>query len=387
MKRYNFTENQLYNISELRNIGVDNSTLLLLEKEKLIEKSGDSIKFVFIGSYYKKNDHFLVHPKYRNGSSCFFTTKETEIFHNCLLKFSNSIAAPLEEEDSHYKDIFFVVQDYCINGLLNSYHRISKNDWSNPSWERIFNQTPKIINTNLYWDNPISSSFTLSSQDIKKVHILSINFLLSQYPILKTFFTFLSSLPNFSAPSKEDLCFEIQKELNKTNLIREKRVLTSMYNIIKNQNLHNKGLLIGTKNPHFFFEQLCKRYTNDCSYMWSRYFPKATWLIKGNENKTSSHRPDIIFENNGKVYLYDAKYYDTNIHQPGIQDISKQILYKKCIQKIKGNSIIHNGFIFPSKNPEDHFSLETGEVRYDIFGEDEVIKVHHQYDIELFKNF
>lgn len=385
MKRYNFTENQQYNISDILNVGVDNSTLLLLEKEKLIEKSGNIIKFVFIGSYFKENEHILVHPKYR---SSFFTEKEIEIFHNSLLKFYNSLSKTPEEETSQYKDIFYVIQDFCVNGFLNRHQRIEKNDWSNPSWEKVFNQTPKFINNQLFWDNPISTSFSISNQEIKDIHLICVYYLLSNYPVLKSFYPFLQVTESISIPNREELCYRIHKELYKTNLAREVKVLTAIFNIMNKQTTENKGLLLGTKNVHFFFEQLCKKYTNDQSYIWSRYFPKATWSIKGNRGNTRSHRPDIIFEKDNMIYLYDAKYYNTNAHQPGIQDITKQILYKKCIQKIKGDNIlIHNGFIFPSEDSSDHFSLETGEINYDIFGTEEGIKVHHQYDIELFRNF
>ena len=382
MKRLNFFENKIYDIDILKTQGLD-SILVFLRENNIIKQINNQFQFVFIGSIYIKDFHILVHPKYRTKP---YTEQEIEIFHKSLIKFQHTVSLLEENYDIAWKDIYSVLRDFEINGLFKSYHKVYQNNWSNPSWEKMFQVSPCYINHIPYWEKPISNVTVISSEQIKELHIHMIQYLLQKFPAIKSLFPYLN-IPVPSNPIDVTLLkHRIQLELQKTLFSREQNIMKLVLKIINSQSA-SEGLIIGTKHSHVFWEQLCKNYLNDVSYKWIEQFPRAHWSIKEKEGQTFPHRPDIILEKEDSIYLYDAKYYNTDYHQPGIQDITKQILYERCIKSIKPDATIHNGFIFPSENPEDHFTNISGKITYNIFGIDTSIKTHHQYDIEIFKSF
>lgn len=380
MKQYNLIENVLYKSDQLESLGVDYSTLVFLTKNNIIEKINKKYTFKFIGSIFFNEKHIIILPKYRTKP---FNEYELSLFHNSLIKFNNTVSIfSTEQQGSNWSEVYEFILDYVKNGFFNRYEKTYNNDWSNPSWDKMFNQSPIYVNNNIFWKEPVSFNTTISSKSLEDLHKQIISFILYTFPIMKNFFPSLNIEKPSLAPNPNILSLLIQSELQRNTLSREKRMLQIANKLINGSKTCN-GLILGTKHVHSFWEQLLRNYLNDESYKWLSYFPKATWNIKNKEGNTAAHRPDIIIEREGNIYLYDAKYYDTKETQPGIQDITKQILYEKCLEFIAKGSTIYNGFIFPSDNPNDHYSIETGKIVYNIFA-NTTIYTHHQYDIELF---
>lgn len=383
MIRYNFIENRSYSFNQLETQGVDHSTLVFLQKNNIVEKKNQQYIFRFIGSIFINNSHLLIHPKYRNH---LFNEEEITLFHNALIKFNNTNELIDGELAGNWNDVYDILLDFKSNGYFESYKKTEKTDWSNPSWEKMMCQDPLIVNNTVYWNTPTSTATTISTEKLKMLHYHIIHFLLDTFPIMKSFFPHIIPHENSYRLDPSILSYKIKLELKNNLFTREQNILRKFLKIIKRKS-GTTGLIMGTKHVHIFWEQLCKQFLNDVSYKWIQHFPRAQWNIKGKIGQAAAHKPDIIMEINDRVYLFDAKYYHTSSHQPGIQDITKQILYAKCIKKIRGNADVHNGFLFPSENPNDYFSNASGEISYTVFESDFIIKTHHQYDIELFKHY
>lgn len=62
---------------------------------------------------------------------------------------------------------------------------------------------------------------------------------------------------------------------------------------------------------------------------------------------------DIIFEEEDKLYILDAKYYDLRTRRPGLKDLYKQLFYGVAFQYLLNlENLPENGFIFPILSPE-----------------------------------
>ena len=85
--------------------------------------------------------------------------------------------------------------------------------------------------------------------------------------------------------------------------------------------------------------------------------------------------PDIVVIKDGKLSIYDAKYYRIRLNEteavncPGVGDVTKQFLYEKAYANlIKNNGLVleENAFLFPSDENNDE---ELGSVTFPILNE------------------
>ncbi|RYY32743.1 MAG: LlaJI family restriction endonuclease, partial [Sphingobacteriaceae bacterium] len=185
----------------------------------------------------------------------------------------------------------------------------------------------------------------------------------------------------------EDLLTILHKQLNISYIDREVHLLKSLVYLIKKRAgcLEDDLSLYGTKNFAGVWESICKNVINS-TFEVNNIFPNPEWNILGSQYKSKGTLiPDIILEDeNGKVYLFDAKYYSLkyigNIAgEPGYKDIIKQFQYQQHIEE-KRKECISNAFLFPlndkdfislSNNPEvidlNESVVVIGSIKYDLF--------------------
>ncbi|MGN5650737.1 LlaJI family restriction endonuclease [Bacillus sp. Brlt_9] len=383
MKTITLKENQYYELESLKSQGLEEALVFLNENE-IIETKYQKICFKYIGSIFFNDIHIFVVPKYRKNN---FSSTELSLFYRAIMKFHNANKLLEETNNGVWDAVTEILQDFTENGYMKSYCKQFQSDWSNPNWDKMFNRSPVYCQNNApIWQSPISTKTTLNEGNLKNLHDSIILFILHTFPVMATFYPHLPHTYMPNAVLVDKLKMEVQEQLITTTFPREQNIFRKTLFVLDSI-YDSKCLLVGTKNPHIFWESICKCMLKDQSEKWLEYFPKATWKIKNVCGVTQTHRPDIITEVNGTTHIYDAKYYFTERTQPGIQDITKQILYEKCLRSIKSDMEICNAFVFPSETPTEQLDKISGVITFDAFDSNISINTHHQYDIDSFKQY
>ncbi|MED2737316.1 LlaJI family restriction endonuclease [Bacillus toyonensis] len=383
MKTITLKENKYYEIESLKAQGLEEA-LVFLNDNEIIETKYNKICFKYIGSIFFSDIHIFVIPKYRGKN---YSNTELSLFYKAIMKFRNTSKLLEEDNNGIWDAVTEILQDYTENGYMKSYSKQIECDWSNPNWDKMFNHTPLYCQNNApFWESPISTKTTLNEYSLKNLHDSIISFILHTFPVMTTFYPHLPHgyIPNTILVDK--LKTEVQEQLLITAFPREQQIFRKTLAVIDSI-CDSECLLVGTKNPHIFWESICKCILNDQSEKWLEYFPKANWHIKNTNGVTKTHKPDIITVIDGITHIYDAKYYFTERTQPGIQDITKQILYEKCLRNIQRDIEICNAFVFPSEIPSDQLEKATGVITFAAFDNAISINTHHQYDIDSFKQY
>lgn len=174
--------------------------------------------------------------------------------------------------------------------------------------------------------------------------------------------------------------FKIDLELRESFSERKINLLKLMKSILKEKvhSIYEDINIYGTKSYHSIWENVCQNVLGHDSTLRENIL-KPNWKSVNNEedNYRSSFIPDIVFEENDDLHIYDAKYYETEFDEkgklknsaPGIGDISKQFLYEESYRAyykeagIKKNRY-YNAFLFPTEEAQHSY---IGEVSFEIF--------------------
>lgn len=174
--------------------------------------------------------------------------------------------------------------------------------------------------------------------------------------------------------------FKIDLELRESFSERKINLLKLMRSILKEKvhSIYEDINIYGTKSYHSVWENICQNVLGHDSTL-IKNLTKPNWKSVNNEedNYSSSFIPDIVFEENNDLHIYDAKYYETEFDEkgklknsaPGIGDISKQFLYEESYRAyykkagIKKNRY-YNAFLFPTEETQHSY---IGEVSFEIF--------------------
>lgn len=174
--------------------------------------------------------------------------------------------------------------------------------------------------------------------------------------------------------------FKIDLELRESFSERKINLLKLMKSILKEKvhSIYEDINIYGTKSYHSIWESVCQNVLGHNSTLREK-IPKPIWKSVNNEkdNYSSSFIPDIVFEENDDLHIYDAKYYETEFDEkgklknsaPGIGDISKQFLYEESYRAYYKKVGVekkryYNAFLFPTEETQHSY---IGEVSFKIF--------------------
>lgn len=186
--------------------------------------------------------------------------------------------------------------------------------------------------------------------------------------------------------SKEYLTYSIKQEISQQFITRKQEVLHRMISYINRDNTQNsqeKISFVGTSSFNLVWEDVCSYVMEDSlnktlselglkpygdkksSDLLIDLIPKPKWkhLKSGKEHDAKKTlTPDLISVSNGKLSIYDAKYYKIHLNesgvsrQPGVGDVTKQYLYELAYKELaeENNLLIDkNAFIMPTDSSEE----------------------------------
>ena len=299
-----------------------------------------------------------------------------------------------------------LLQDYYENGLYSSDKVVIEENGSGEIlWEKSINEN------NVYFSNkiPVYLDFytvndVLNEEDIfRRLHRLIITKCCEEIKeileILAIPHVMISDerLENFG--NKEYIKYQLMQEITQQFVSRKQAILYKMITYIerKENNKSIEGIsFVGTNSFNLVWEDVCSCVMDNClnktlseiglksygdkktSDMLINLIPKPKWKhnksgIIHEAKKTLI--PDLISIHDGKLSIYDAKYYKIKLDQknlnnnPGIGDITKQYLYELSYRKLADKNkleIDRNAFLMPSDGDKEEV---LGIASIDIFSD------------------
>lgn len=336
---------------------------------EFISYKNNKARFNFVGLLAKDNEYFFIYPKYTKNADVDTNHDDFLEILSVIEKYhkTNLMANDIEDnEDLNPLNVaILIIKDFYENGIYtNTKDSFGLNDDNEICWEKTIDELDAFIIN----DTPIYLDFYTHTQVefdsfIKELHKAILDSIFTKYAdILKVLQISISNVDGVSLDSLGEVDYLIQRLENelKVQFITAKRyTLKLLINYLKSlkSNVLNADYL-GTKYFHNVWEDVCRAYLKGQK---NSIIQKPQWIIKGVKNEKDTLEPDILVGDKTSLKIYDAKYYDLDENTPSVNDIVKQIAYKKAYELEKYNVVL-NAFVTPSLNCE---SIENvGEVQF-----------------------
>lgn len=415
-----YSKRELLKCLEVNNEELE-EILKVLDEKKIIKRNNDKFQFVYVGIAIVKNKPIFILPKYINiknkDKQKLHLKKIIELLNEFTLRERldenniESIVFNEEKEENEFLSIIkFILDDYSEYGVYkNEIEAIELNGNGDINWDKTIEQIdPMVFNKQwIYADFITNKSIVDENKFITLIHGTILNECIN---ILKKYHLDLfincneevveKTLENLDEEDIEVLENEIDKEITVQFNDRKRRVLYAMKSYLNKRSGIGESdlILFGTRNFKWIWEVICGyvfknefvNYGKKSKYEVFNITPPK-WNINGSnvENKDTTDlemkknrlTPDIlrtiILPEGKKLLILDAKYYNIRfdlelgkvLGNPGIEDITKQYLYKVALKTyISKNTIgndVFNAFLFPTMEP----SNVQGYVKLDFMDE------------------
>jgi len=302
-----------------------------------------------------------------------------------------------------------LLQDYHENGIYsNDKTIVEENGFGEILWEKTINEQNVYFSdgTPVYLDLYTINNVINEEDLFRRLHRCIISRCSEEIKeileVLEIDQISLSSERIEDFGSKEYLTYEIKQELSQQFITRKQEVLHKMISYINRDNTQNsqeKISFVGTNSFNLVWEDVCAYVMEDSlnktlselslkpygdkksSDLLIDLIPKPKWkhLESGEEHEAKKTlTPDLISVSNGKLSIYDAKYYKIHLNesgvsrQPGVGDVTKQYLYELAYKELaKENNLLidKNAFIMPSDSSEEESIGIASIDLFSIYGE------------------
>ena len=303
----------------------------------------------------------------------------------------------------------YLLKDYLKNGIYHKRSKeVEKNSSGRISWEdTIAKADPYFINGKPVYADVYNKKKNIDRyNDISLIHKWAVTWSKSKYSKLLGYSNlalgndFLDDI-SYIGDSKY-LSSILEKELFRSYVDREINLLKVLKELVIRKEYHSQSCnlsLFGTMSFHVVWEKVCSYVFNNQKDEYN--LPKPVW--RNNQEEKNKKKeitpkktlvPDIIrtLDKKRVFYLIDAKYYSIKfkngdiINQPGVSDISKQLLYFKALkEQINRYNQSYNLFVFPKSDLKGFFDI-FGDVNMSFIGEKEV-KLIYLSDNKVFNYY
>lgn len=406
------TEDDYIPKDSIKNLMDDLSYEFLLEHQYLKGDPNGYVAFQYVGVITYMSNVICVLPKYYKDTNLSNEEKRAKFktVLRVLKKVQNSVLLPdskyLRSADDIISEIAvadYLLRDFIDHGIYQKRREeVLLNTSGEVNWDQTISALDPIISKGqpIYHDLYNYTNITEEFNVIAEVHKWAIKYCLRKYSdILEYNISFqedsVDELNNIADTAQ--LLGVIERELRVKYIDREINLLENLHKLIykKGKNLNSNFNIYGTGYFHTVWEQVCSYSFNNKKERYSKHIPKPAW--KNNEGRIvykDTIDPDVLATNNDETafFVLDAKYYNYQMHEspstalsgnPGVGDVSKQILYEKAFNHIE-ISEKHNVFLFPRLI--DSFFEIKGSVTFALLEGHEVFNVVVNPEI-LFESF
>ncbi|MBQ8517351.1 MAG: LlaJI family restriction endonuclease [Akkermansia sp.] len=347
--------------------------------------------------HFSENKSHLEHKVERqNGVADKLSTVMSVLrrYTNGKLKEALNCQNPVRSDD-YLSLLIYIVTDFAHNGVYrDDVYEERLNGRGRVLWHKTIQSTKPYIQGNkpCYMDLVVRRTIEDEENFFTRLHLKIVadcQHILDDIGLIKLF-----ALPRVDEIEEHNqdlgnvnyLEYCIHGELRNQFDSRRRHILLMMLNYLRCQtNHHHKALeeiVYGSTSFHAVWEEVCREVLGkDYRKEYRIAFPE--WQFVGHNEwfgPQDSLEPDIIIERKDSIWLFDAKYYHPRVNKgkvsqlPGVQDVTKQFLYQKDLQKNKENfKKIFNAFLMPmpdaySSECEGNISL-FARVSMPLFGD------------------
>jgi hypothetical protein len=309
------------------------------------------------------------------------STREQAIY--SLNDIDNSVA---------YGDLsvsLFLLEDYFQNGLYSHQQSIVEmNGDGEILWNKTVNESFAFFSDNrpIYIDYFNRRSVVEDDNFIKKLHevvlsniseTLELNGLLELLDLTSTNFT---DMQLTELGDVDYILYMIESELSREFNTRKQLLLKALYSYVSQKYEAERdefASLFGTNSFHGIWEKACANVLNDKldetigvlgleptgdntkNTKIKNIIDKPQWVLNNEDSfETATLIPDIITVVNGRLLIFDGKYYNLRFRtkkvagNPGVGDVTKQFLYALAYREFadKNNLETVNYFLMPTEN-------------------------------------
>lgn len=396
----------------IKNLMDDLSYEFLLEHQYLKLSPNGFIAFQYVGVITFSSNVICILPKYFKGIT--FSDDEKKAKFKTVLKVlkkvQNSVLLPDSKYLKNSGDIVseiavadYLLRDYIDYGIYQKRREeVLLNSSGEVNWDRTISTLDPVISRGkpIYHDLYNYSNITEEFNLIAEIHKWTVKYCLKKYSDI---LEYNLSFQEDSAEGLNDLgdtdhlLGVIERELRITYIDREINLLENLHKLIskKAKNLNTNFNIYGTGYFHTVWEQVCSYSFNNKKDLYSRNIPKPEWKnTEGIKVLKDTIDPDVVATNKEETlfFVLDAKYYNFRMHElpnttlsgnPGVGDVSKQILYEKAFKDVD-ISEKHNAFLFPGLI--DSFFEIKGSVTFALLEGHEIFNIVLNPEI-LFASF
>jgi hypothetical protein len=393
-------ENKYYIKESIKNLLSDDAYLFLLEHQYVKINSNGFMAFHYVGVISYGSTIICILPKfYADSDLTILEIKQKfRVVLRVLKKAGMSDVLPdsvyLNNTSEIVSEIGLadqLIRDYLDNGF---YQKIRKEVLLNTNGEVDWDKTISTLDPILSGKSPIyHDQFNYHTRTeefniIRELHKWVIKYCLSKYgDILDYNISFpedtYSSLSSFGVISH--ILALLDRELRVTYIDREIKLLKNIHRIVSKQSAKyvNELNIYGTGYFHVVWETVCSETFKNKKELFIHLIPKPKWHnLNGEEDAKDTIYPDTISINEGRTsfFVLDAKYYHLKIKEdpysvagnPGVGDVSKQILYEKAFISLPISNR-YNLLLFPGLI--DSFFEIKGFITFDLLPGHKVFNV------------
>jgi hypothetical protein len=380
-------ELQNYSSDELLSRGVHQDLIVQLLKENICNKSkyGKIYTIAFVGIITYNNYVLCILPKYVSKDITQLDKKQRIIqIIKVLKKYAQNIETQFEDANFLQQDINdtlisdlgladYLILDYLNYGIYQKERRElvlnteGEIDWQN-TIDKLSPYTSKKRPLYLEYYNTINVSEDINN--ISRIHKWALANSITKYAELLDY----SMEADLDADidiniigSNEFLLSLLEREIQSTYIDRDINLLKALHTVISRRYTSDckNFTLYGTAYFEHVWEKVCSTIFNNEYEFYKQYIHNPKWVsIDGHYVEKETFKPDIIrtFKSDSDKYflILDAKYYNIRFkdnelfNNPGVGDISKQLLYEKALEKASSGYNKENIFLFPSELNEDY---------------------------------
>lgn len=346
--------------------------LLSFMRTQGLLQSQDSSKASFTGILNVEDVIYIFMPKGFRGSRANNTLQNGRLLLSVLKKYvlsgRGSVVSVAERQDGvsgvPAATALELLQDYMRFGTYSSSQtEVSQNQAGKIEWNTVLNKLTPFLRKDC---RPIYTSIYtrrtnyFAENDVTLIHQAIIA------RLDKIFGWFYTDNQRGVAPELKDIdppynnekaIAIVRKELAQTYSDREIRLLNNIIKILSHNLLSNgaSDYYSGITNFQHVWEDICSQIYQDEKSRISRLVPIPAYLI-GNTIKSSeanTQRMDVIIEQDNKIAILDAKYYNFSQSKPSWSDLVKQFYYKRSLSAVLPSKRIENFFLAPEADAAD----------------------------------
>ncbi|MEC5238944.1 LlaJI family restriction endonuclease [Bacillus mycoides] len=350
-----FNEKYLYKLSAIPNAKE-------LIDRKICEDKGDSIIFNRTGVIMLKGIIYVIFP-------CGYRVSELYYDIQVLLDLFDRLANAKKMDKEFYDliDIEYegnghllpiaheIMKDFKDNGLIRVESVIQGiNIGGKVNWRKTIKQKNQLFTKG---GMPIFTDLMMTRKVNDKDELLRSLHLYVIYKSIAMFGVFFDMSSEFDEEAVElpvDKEFAIKFLKSERHSTYNTRLLMVIDLILKfldsdeRESVNNNIMALSTKSFFSVWELMCRVLLNDEFPSMQDKMPRPYWQVGDSKPRYTEQIPDIVYQENGELYILDAKYYNIHKNLPGWHDLVKQYFYEMSLMAIlKDITISYNIMLIP----------------------------------------